>query len=195
MKEVWKELAIKWADKDWSFSAARAWKNAVAEEPSAFNLMQYADNLRLCGNFSAAEKAFEAVNIEEIPEGYEFTFFVRKGHLYKDHGLLDKALECYQKSVAYQPDDTFPYVYLYEVLSKKGKMEAAEAVLLEALGKDGDTDEVYYNLSTIHARKGDFKKAIETMKKCIDLNPDYPNAKTWLADFENMENELKVEKN
>ena len=195
MKEDWKRLAVEWSGKDWAFSAAHAWEKVVKTTPTAFNLTQYADNLRLCGKWTEAEKVFETVNIDEIPEGYAFTFYVRKGHLYKDQGQLDKALECYQKSVSYQPDTTFPYVFLYEVLSIKGNLEEAEAVLLEALSKEGDTDEVYYNLSINYARKGDFKKAFECMKKCIQLYPEYPNAKKWLADFENMENELKVEKN
>lgn len=43
MKKVWRELASEWADKDWSFSAARAWEKVVQANPTAFNLTQYAD--------------------------------------------------------------------------------------------------------------------------------------------------------
>lgn len=134
----------------------------------------------------------KAVDVREIPEGYEFIFYSKRGLLLEDQGAIDQAIAYYQKSVSYQPDDTYPYVFLHGVLSMKGKLEEAEAVLLEALDKEGDTDEVYYNLSINYARKGDFKMAIATMKMCISFDPDYPEAKTWLADFENMEKGLKV---
>ena len=65
-------------------------------------------------------------------------------------------------------------------------LDEAETVLVEALTKEGDIDEVNYNLSLIYARKGNFEEAIKKMKNCIKLDPLYPNAKTWLSDFRNM---------
>lgn len=65
-------------------------------------------------------------------------------------------------------------------------LNEAETVLVEALKKEGDIDEVNYNLSLIYARKGNFEEAIKKMENCVKLDPLYPNANTWLDDFRNM---------
>jgi tetratricopeptide (TPR) repeat protein len=191
MEEEWKKLANEYDDKDWSFSSAYAWEKVVNENQKSFNLLQYVNQLRLSGNYSEAEKIISEISIEEIPSQYQFIFHVRKGMLHEDQGELDEAIESYRKSIERKTDETYPYVFLAVALSKKSRLDDAEKVLLEALEKEGDVDEVNYNLSFVYAKKGEFKKAIQAIKKCIEIDPDYPNAKTWLADFENMENELR----
>lgn len=193
MEDDWQKLAVDFDEKKWSFSSALAWEKVVVEDPKPFYLIEYVDQLRLSGNYSKAEKIIEEIKIEEIPSKYQFVFYIRKGILHEDQGEIDEAIESYRKSIAYKPDETYPYVFLATALSKKSKLEEAENVFLEALKKEGDIDEVNYNLSIVYARKGDFKKAVEAIKECINIDPDYPNAKTWLADFENMENKLNKE--
>ena len=190
MEEDWKKLAKDYNEKDWSFSSAFAWEKVVNENPKPFNLIQYVDQLRLSGNYSEAEKIMGNVNIKEIPSKYQFVYYIRKGMLHSDQGEIEEAIECYRKSIQLKTDNTYPYVFLASALSMKSKLDEAENVFLEALKKDGDIDEVNYNLSFVYARKGDFKKAIAAIKECLKLDPNFPDAKTWLADFENMENKL-----
>ncbi|MEP7197665.1 MAG: tetratricopeptide repeat protein [Saprospiraceae bacterium] len=191
MEEDWKKLAEGYDEMDWSFSSAFAWEKIVKENPKPFYLIQYVDQLRLSGNYSEAEQIISKIKIEEIPGKYQFVYHIRKGMLHEDQGEIEKAIESYRKSTQLKTDDTYPYIFLAAALSKRSKLDEAEEVFLEALKKEGDIDEVNYNLSFVYARKQDFKKAIAAIKECINLDPNYPNAKTWLADFENMENKMK----
>jgi len=145
MDADWKKIAIECSNKDWSFSSAFAWRKAVEIDPRPVNLIQYADQLRLSGDFPQAQKVLEGINVADIPTGYQFVFYIRTGMLYDDQGRIDEAIESYQKSIELEPGETYPYIL------------------------------------------GDFKHAIQAINQCLGLDPDYPNAKNCLADFEYME--------
>ena len=72
----------------------------------------------------------------------------------------------------------------------KGRLGECEAILKQALDKEGDIDEVNYNLSLNYARRGNINEAILRMQECIRLDPKYPNAVTWLNDLINLKKEL-----
>ena len=74
--------------------------------------------------------------------------------IHDDQGEIKQAIESFKKAVELNPDETYPYIFLSSVLSKKSKLEEVEKVLKIALEKNGDIDEVNYNLSLNHARKG-----------------------------------------
>lgn len=186
MEEDWWKIADKYDDKDWSFSSAKAWEKAVEKNPTAFNKIQYVDQLRLTGNYLKAKQIIESIEINEIPDKFKFLFFISKGMLHKDQGEINKAIYSFRKSIEYQNTEAYSFVFLATVLSRKGELDEIEKVLTEALSKQGAIDEVNYNLSLNYARKGNFEQAIEKMQECLKLDPDFPHAKTWLADFKNM---------
>jgi len=188
MDEDWKKLAEEYDDKDWSFSSAKAWEKVVEENPKPFNKIQYVDQLRLSGNYFKAKEVIESIEMNEIPDQYKFVYFIRKGMLYEDQGEIKKAIECFRKSVEFQNDETYPFIFLGTALSKISELDEAEMVLEKALDKEGDLDEVNYNLSLNFARKGNFIEAIRKMKDCLNIDPHFPNAKIWLEDFKNMKN-------
>jgi tetratricopeptide (TPR) repeat protein len=179
--------AREYDDLDMPFSSAFFWQKAVEQKPSAYNVMQYANQLRLCGKFAHAETLFNDVDVTTIPNYYKSLFLDNKAKNYSDQGKIDQAIETYKKSIAIGDSETNPYIFLGVLLANQDKLEEAEQILLEALTKEGDIDEVYYNLSTVYARKGNFQEAIRTMKECLKLDPDFNNAKTWLNDFEAIE--------
>jgi predicted Zn-dependent protease len=111
--------------------------------------------------------------------------------VYADQRKFKKAIRSYQKSIQFQPHETYPYVFLATALSIKGKLKKAEKVLLERLKKEGDIDEVNYNLSLNYARQGKLKKAIKAMKDCIQIEPNYPGAKDFLEDFKNFRKKIQ----
>ena len=67
-------------------------------------------------------------------------------------------------------------MFLAAALSRKSKLDEVEEVLNEALNKEGDIDEVNYNLSLNYARKGNFNEAITKMRNCIKIDPNFDNA-------------------
>ena len=188
MEKNWKQWAVECDDNEWPFSSAFSWEKAVEANPNAFNLLQFADQLRHCGHYAKAEEIIDKINVEDIPSDYRFSYYVKKGLLFQDQGKTENAIGEFKKSIEAGTDQTYPYIFLAVQLSMKGRLDEAEYALLQALDKEGDIDEAYYNLSTTYARKGNFEKAITAMQECLKLDPNYSNAKTFLEDFKNMEN-------
>ena len=187
MIEDWKKLAQNYDDKDWAFSSAKAWKEEVSEKPTEYSKIQYVDQLRLSGDFFRANEVIKTIDINNIPEDYKFVYYIRKGMLHEEQGELSEAIINFRKSIKLQNQETYPYVFLASALSRKSKLDEVEMVLKEALSKEGDIDEVNYNLSLNFARKGNFREAIVKMEECLKIEPKFEDAKTWLADFKNME--------
>jgi len=185
-KEDWKKLANDYDNKDWSFSSASVWQIIVEDNPSNFNLVQYSDQLRLSGNYLKAQEVIDKVNVNDIPKEHRFTFHVQKGMIHLDKGERENAISCFKESVKLEPSETYPYIFLATLLSQKSELDEAQNILEKALNKNGDIDEVNYNLSLIFARKGNFEKAIKLMEDCLKLDPEYSNAKIWMEDFKNM---------
>jgi tetratricopeptide (TPR) repeat protein len=184
----WKRLAKEFDDNKWLFSSAFAWEKAVEENPTAFNLFQLADSLRICGNFIKSEEVFGRIEVDDIPIEHRFKYHNTKGRLFEDQGRMEEAIPEYAKSIEVGTPFTNAYVFLGTLLAQKAEYNAAIDILNQALDKEGDIDEVYYNLSTIYARLGDFEKAIDAMKKCLELDPEFPNAQDFIDDFKNLEN-------
>ena len=111
------------------------------------------------------------------------------GTIYKDECQLKETLHSFRSAVSFEPTVTYPYIYLATSLSIINQLDEAEKILKLALMKEGDIDEVNYNLSTIYSRKGNFNKAIEYMKECLRIDTNYNNAQKWLDDFINMSKE------
>ncbi|MBK8562110.1 MAG: tetratricopeptide repeat protein [Saprospiraceae bacterium] len=184
----WKRLAKEFYDNDWPFSSAFAWEKAVEENPTAFNLFQLADSLRMCGNFIKSEEVFGRIEFDEIPMEHRFKYHNTKGRLFEDQGRMEEAISEYAKSLEVGTPFTNSYVFLGTLLAQKSEFSAAIDVLNQALDKEGDIDEVYFNLGTTYARLGDFEKAIDALRKCLELDPNFPNAQEFINDFKNLEN-------
>ena len=188
MDEDWKRLAQKYDDKDWSFSSAKSWEQVVKDNPSAINKILYVNQLRLSGNYSLANNVLKSIELDQITDDHKFVYFIHKGMLLRDQEQTSQAIESFRKSLEYDHDQTYPYIFLAAALSKQGKIEEIEVVLKSALKMEGDIDEVYYNLSLNFARMGNFYKAINYMEKCLQLDPEFEGAEIWLQDFKNVTN-------
>lgn len=171
---------------DWSFSSTFLWEKIIKDHPSPNHLFQYAAQLRLSGDYVKAEEMLNKIDLQIIPNQHKFTVYVMYGQLYEDQGKMEEASEAYQKSIECGTTETYPYLFLAAVLSKKSQLKKVEQILLEALHKNGNLDEVYYNLSTNYARQGNFKVAYQMMEKCLKIDPSYPRAMVFLEDFENI---------
>ena len=193
MKEEWKAIALDYSDKDWPFSSAYAWLQEVNQNPTPFNLTQYANELRLSGNMEEAMNVMSKVEIDKMPEEYKFVYHVRIGTIYADQSQISESVKSFRNAVRLNPKVTYPYIFLATELSKLNQLDEVEQTLLQALTKNGDIDEVNFNLSTNYARKGNFVDAIKFMKACLEIDPNYENAREWLGDFENMNSDLLKE--
>ncbi|HLP92496.1 MAG TPA: tetratricopeptide repeat protein [Saprospiraceae bacterium] len=186
MSETYKKLAIQYSTSNWSFSSARAWEAVIQADPSAQNLMAYAEQLRLTGQFTKALIQLDRVNPDSIPKASQHLLPLRRGMIYQDSGRLSEAISAFEEMIAFRPEETYPYVFLAVALSNQERLDEASKVLKTALQKRGDLDEVWYNLGLIQARMKQWKQAISSMQVCLKLCPDFPHARTWLDDLEHL---------
>lgn len=184
MSEIHKNLALQYSASDWSFSSARAWETVVQSDPSPLNLMAFAEQLRLSGQFSKALVILNQLTLSTIPKEFQYLLPLRRGLIYQDSGRLKEAILAFQESVTFQPQETYPYVFLAVALTAQERLEEAGKVLENALHLSSDLDEVWYNLALVYARMGNWMQAIFSMQECLKLSPDFPNARTWLDDLE-----------
>lgn len=170
-------------DKNYNFAAVKMWEKVLEYDPKVFNQLRYADNLRLCGFFSKAEKVLQSIDIEEIPKDYKYNYFIYLGDLYKDQGKFYQAQNNYLRAVQLNPNSTIPYVFLSSVLIEDKDLDEAIKYLKIALTKEGDIDEVNYNLAKRLAIKGEFERALIAITDCLKDDPNYPNAKDFKNDL------------
>jgi tetratricopeptide (TPR) repeat protein len=94
----------------------------------------------------------------------------------------------YKKALKLNPNITYPYIYLACLLKQQEKDKEAIKYLKIALTKNGDIDEVNYNLATAYLRLGQFKTALQAINKCLLIDSKYPNAKSIKKDIEELIN-------
>jgi tetratricopeptide (TPR) repeat protein len=176
--------ALDYSDKNMEFSALKYWELAFELEPNAYRQLMYADQLRLCGMCEHAEKIFSSIDLEQIPQHFRHFYFSKKGQLFADIGKFAEARTMFKLWVDHDPKSTVPYVFLASVLREEKFNEDAIMILTEALDKEGDIDEVCYNLATRMAIKGDFSSALSLINKCLQLDENYPNAANFKKDME-----------
>jgi tetratricopeptide (TPR) repeat protein len=126
------------------------------------------------------------IDISDIPTEYKFMYYDRLGMIYQDSRQINKAIRAYKKCIKIGTTETYPYIFLAVLLAEQNKLDESEQLLIEALTKNGDIDEAYYNLGMTKARQGDFQAAINMLKECLKIDNNYPNAQTFLDDFENL---------
>jgi tetratricopeptide (TPR) repeat protein len=165
-----------YVDNNMMFAALLYASKLIENDRSEHSLFQYADVLRLCGFFSKSEAVFLQINVESIPSKYRYIYHLYFGQLYMDMNKTKEAKEQFRKCMEFENCDTVPYIYMATLFRGEESVEDAIHFLEKALEKQGDIDEVYYNLSTRFAIKGDLNLATEMINKCLDIDPLYPNA-------------------
>ena len=176
---------IYYSENEMQFSLVNVMASNVSElDSSQFYLFKYADGLRLIGRFKLSERYFKSIDIRKIPKEFRPDFYLYFGMLYYDSRRDDLATKYFKKSIKYGIENTMPYNFLATIYMSKEKIDDAIEVLLMGASVKGDTDELYYNLSTCFAIKGNFTLAIEYINKCLELDNEYPNAINLKNDFE-----------
>lgn len=181
------ERARDFDEKEWPFSSQKAWKKVISKDPSVYAYISLADQLRLTGLYTEAHKYLSLVSLEDLTENDKYFYYVNLGKVYEDQFKIDDAINCYRICIDLSNiSSTAPFVLLGSLLAKQEKYIKAEKILKLGLEEEGDKDEVYYNLSTIYARQGNFAKAIKAMEECIEIDSVCNSAYEFLADFKNV---------
>ncbi|MEL6867541.1 MAG: hypothetical protein AAFP19_24160, partial [Bacteroidota bacterium] len=144
LKEL-KKLAHQFDQKEWPFSAAQVWKEVVALDPSPYHKIYYAEQLYYCGDFEAAETVLNGIKAYQILPQQQCFWFTLKGRIYTEQNKIELAVNAFKKGIEVGTEESYTYVFLGTLLARIGELDEAKQVFFQALEKDGDIAEVYYN--------------------------------------------------
>ena len=91
-------------------------------------------------------------------------------------GMLDKAIEAYNKSISLKPDFADPYYNMANALKDQGKLNEAITVYMKALSLKPNNFKAYSNIGIVLQSQGKLDEAIAAYNKSISLNPGYAEA-------------------
>jgi protein O-GlcNAc transferase len=151
--------------------ALEVWRVVNKREADPVFLCEFASLAMKLEKWSDAEEALvTAGNLApELPNPHTLL-----GFLHFERGTLEKAVSCFQKSLAIEPSASV-FTSLGAVQLELGFAEDARASLEEAIRIDVDYEEAYYNLGLSYK---DTKPlvAIELFEKAVELDPEYVQA-------------------
>ena len=74
--------------------------------------------------------------------------------------------------------DAFSAKWLGSINLNNGKTKEAIKYFLESIRYDNTDAQVFYNLAGAYTQQEEYSSALESIEKCISLNPEYPNAQS-----------------
>lgn len=98
--------------------------------------------------------------------------YIKRGLMYEESNILEKAENSYHMAIAGQPDNFEAYYRLAGIYTKKGQDEKALDMLYKALGLNKNFASAYYETANIYYKKGYADKADELLAKSISINED-----------------------
>jgi len=175
-----------WTKKDYdtfgmpsSYHVMWRWGMGVASEKS--NILQ---KLAL-----SEEKLQSTEIIENQPE--TAAKYLKIGHQYQQAEKLEEAATAYQKAIDINPNFSWAYHNLAEVLVIQGKTKEAITYYQEAIGVNPEFALSYYGLGKVFAKQYNLDEAIASFITAIKLQPDYDEFYTSLADTLNERGNLE----
>ncbi|MGD8778875.1 MAG: tetratricopeptide repeat protein [Ignavibacteria bacterium] len=95
----------------------------------------------------------------------------------------DEALKYLSASYNKSPD-AFSAKWLGIITLSKNNNETAINYLKESLSYESNDEQVLYNLAGAYSRKKNYKDALSTVNKALEINPNYPSALNLKAQLE-----------
>lgn len=113
--------------------------------------------------------------LRRAPKG-DLKSYVKAGVDYSRRGMLDKAIDSYQKALAFNPNDFVAHDELGLAYYQQGKLDRAVGEFKKTLEINPDFALAYYHLGCAYYRQKELLAAIQQYKKAIELNPDFAEA-------------------
>jgi tetratricopeptide (TPR) repeat protein len=103
------------------------------------------------------------------------------GRIYLDRGDVEKGKEYFKSAIDAFPNDEIIPFNLGEILFNQGQADQAIEYLQIAVKLKGDWAPPYLKLGYAYLNKGEYKSALESLKKFLELAPEDPQAATVKA--------------
>ncbi len=117
---------------------------------------------------------------QDFPDAYYLEFY--RGRNFYDQGIVEPALECFQRALTLSPnDEDKPYIYSYlgSCLRDLQRFEEAVPFLEKGLEYDEDRPDIHNILGVCHFKADRFEQAAYHFQRAVELNPvsaiDYAN--------------------
>ena len=136
----------------------------------------------MCFVILQARAASEEVAPEKvISQEEEAKFYTKQGDDYFKQGSYNKAIEEYKMALKFKP-----YVYTYRQLGNAylniGDYKNAEIQYKEAIRISPKVAILYYNLSYIYGKEGNYDEVISICNRGLEVNPNQVNLLNNLSD-------------
>jgi tetratricopeptide (TPR) repeat protein len=161
---------------------ARLYLAAEPDDRSA--LLIFGDALTSLARYAEARASYErALELSSLEQ--RLAPLRQLGHLYEARGEFHEAERYFREAIAAAPTDASAYVYLGALLTRSGRLEEAEDILVRGtMCVDGEISEVYYNLGLAQRGRRDYLGALDSLRHAVERDPDYALARNALADVE-----------
>jgi Flp pilus assembly protein TadD len=156
---------------------------AVQFPRDEFWLGEYAEQLHNVGRSSEAEEQLLKAHTIFVNSATRYWTEIQLGLVLRDVGRYGEAEHWFRRAVESAPTKTGPYVYLAGHYARTERFADACEVLRTGLTAQGDRDEVYLNLALNLRALGDFKGAIESLWRALEISPTYEVARETLDDI------------
>ncbi|MFH2045754.1 MAG: tetratricopeptide repeat protein [Pseudomonadota bacterium] len=156
-------------------------KDAIVKEPGNPNFQYYLslfyEDLK---DYENAEKALLSA-IEKDPN--DPAFYFRLGVIYDKWGKKDKTIEQMKKVIKIDPQNADALNYLgYTYAEMEKYLNEAEQLILEAMKHKPGDGYITDSLGWVYFKKGKYLKAVDVLKKAVDLVPEDPVVLEHLGD-------------
>jgi tetratricopeptide (TPR) repeat protein len=95
------------------------------------------------------------------------------GDAYKEAGTIEKAVDCYKRSIETDPDHADAYYDLGNIYAQGKQFAVAKDLYIKAITLDPAAARAYSNLGNVYFETDKFDSALFMYAKAIELEPDY----------------------
>ncbi|MBS1271563.1 MAG: TPR repeat-containing protein YrrB [Candidatus Marinimicrobia bacterium] len=148
----------------------------------------------LTENIERAKETFDKA-LETNPENFQVAF--NYGRMLAEEGNTERAVDLLKRAHELKPENTTVVQLLANLYIKLDKKNEALSMYNAALEQETGNPDLYFNKSILHiqlaqnlesegdttAAEDQYQKAISTMEKSVDLNPDDIEAKIRLGEL------------
>jgi Tfp pilus assembly protein PilF len=120
--------------------------------------------------------------VRENPADVEVLLYLAE--IYRNDGRNDLALPLYQRAIVLDPNQATAPVGLGGILMERGEYPAAIRLWTDALSKNAGLQLVRLNLAVAFLKMGDRISAERHLRKALDLNPSFPQARELLKSLQ-----------
>ncbi len=138
------------------------------------------------------EKLIKLVNKQNI-HFQNPRYWCGKAEIFREAGLLEKAMEYIELALSYNPDHERSLVTKFSILWAQAKnlweqrkTDEANKIFKDILKNTDEPDTEWYNRACAHALLKQHEEALSALKKSIDLNPEWQKPARDDTNFDSM---------